>query len=621
MDYKPEIKSKKNITSVQGENLEKIIEQMNDCLCKVECNIGSGTGFFSLIPFPNKINRIPVLMTNNHVLQEKDIIKGKKINISMNNNKFSFYIDDSRKVYTSKYYDITIIEIKENDGFNFNKFLEIDDNIYKQNFNDYYRNRSIYVIHHPHEKPDFSVGKIKKITIDTKKIEHDCNTEDGSSGSPIIDYKTNKIVGIHKGAEEEKRNVGTFIKDPIEKFYEEYIKKKSINNVLNKKSNKSIENINNKNMGLNSNNNTDEITIKYKKNNKSNSSNFITLIELSGLNETSSDGKLFGENFVRNNKHLCKIIIGNKEYELKSYLNECDEVKKNEFKIKLKGISKVSSLAYMFCGCYSLDSIEGFSEINTKNMTTFAFLFSYCNISSIPDISKWDTRNVVAMNCMFMQCVNLKSISDISKWNTSKLKNLINIFCECHSLEYLPDISKWNTDSLEKIDGMFAECHSLKYLPDISNWKTNKFNTLRSVFYQCKSVVYFPDISKWDTSNVCDMWGLFGLCESLEVLPDISNWNTSKVKNMSKMFVGCQSLAFLPDISKWNTNNVEDISYMFTGCQNLIELPDISKWNISNVKDKTGMFQFCNNNLNIPDKFKTNIVENIVGIFKNAFKI
>ena len=123
-------------------------------------------------------------------------------------------------------------------------------------------------------------------------------------------------------------------------------------------------------------NSIDEITIKYKKGNI-NVVDVILKVQLVGLKETSSNNKLFGENFVENNKHLCKIIIGNKEYELKSYLDkECDEVKKNEFEIKLKGISKVTDLTCMFCGCLSLDSIQGFSNIDTSKITRLSLLYS-----------------------------------------------------------------------------------------------------------------------------------------------------------------------------------------------------------------------------------------------------
>ena len=128
------------ITSIQGETLEKINDQMKNCSCIIECKEkGNGSGFFSLIPFPNKTRSLPVLMTNNHVLSKEDIIKGKKINIYMKEKKFNILVDDSRRVHTNKSYDITIIELHENDGLDINKFLEIDDSIYKNKLDDFFK--------------------------------------------------------------------------------------------------------------------------------------------------------------------------------------------------------------------------------------------------------------------------------------------------------------------------------------------------------------------------------------------------------------------------------------------------------------------------------------------------
>ena len=730
-DYIKEIDFEGAITSIQGDSLEKIKDQMKNCSCKIECNEkGNGSGFFSLVPFPNKTHLVPVLMTNNHVLGKEDIIKGKKINIKMEDKKFSILIDDSRRVFTDQSFDITIIEMINSDGLDFNKFLDIDDSIYKENFYEFFKNRSIYLIHHPKSKDEteFAVGIIKSISIDTNVINHTCKSEPGSSGSPILDLKTNKIIGIHKGSvNNQKYNVGTFIKDPVEKFYKECGNKiisveflsgnpkkenkiKNINNYdsqnqnnnYNGKYNKSelksnnniIQNINDKinnnlsynefslfnqdnknykkydlieennykenydnNIGLKNkkvfNNNInngdnkminyknikddlgsindnsmkeqnpniiDEITIKYIKKNI-NAFDVLLKLQLYGLKETNSSDKLFGEHFVENNNHLCKIIIGNKEYELKSYLNkECDEINKNEFEIKLKGISKVTDLSCMFCGCLSLDSIKGFSNINTSKITRLSYLFCCCKITSIPDISKWDTSNVESIDHMFLHCFNLKSLPDISKWNTSNIKYFTNLFSDCKNLEYIPDISKWDTNNLQDMKGLFAACSSLKSLPDISKWKTTKIKSFHYLFYSCSKLVDLPDISKWDTSNITDMSNLFENCTSLEFLPDISGWNTSKVTNMNRMFYNCKSLLFLPDISKWNTSNVQDMNSMFFFCANLFELPDISKWDITNVQNKSNMFFNCNKNLNIPEKFKLNPISNLFGIYSDGFK-
>ena len=119
-------------------------------------------------------------------------------------------------------------EIKKTDKLNFNDFLEIDENIYKNNLNDTYKQKSVYLIYYPYgKKASYSNGVIKRINEDNYNIEHLCSTKPGASGCPIINLNNNRVMGIHKGADIKNWNVGTFIKDPIIKFYEEIKKKEN----------------------------------------------------------------------------------------------------------------------------------------------------------------------------------------------------------------------------------------------------------------------------------------------------------------------------------------------------------------------------------------------------------
>ena len=56
---------------------KKIIEQMERNICKINIGQTQGTGFFCKIPFPNEENMIPVLMTNNHVINNDALNKDK----------------------------------------------------------------------------------------------------------------------------------------------------------------------------------------------------------------------------------------------------------------------------------------------------------------------------------------------------------------------------------------------------------------------------------------------------------------------------------------------------------------------------------------------------------------
>ena len=50
---------------------ENILDQMNNFVCRI-FNNGKGTGFFTKIPFKSKL--LPVLITNNHIINQNNIV-------------------------------------------------------------------------------------------------------------------------------------------------------------------------------------------------------------------------------------------------------------------------------------------------------------------------------------------------------------------------------------------------------------------------------------------------------------------------------------------------------------------------------------------------------------------
>ena len=56
-------------------------------------------------------------------------------------------------------------------------------------------------------------------------------------------------------------------------------------------------------------------------------------------------------------------------------------------------------------------------------------MFSACtSLSSLPDISKWETKNVTNMYCIFYGCSSLSSLPDIDKLELNKSLNTYNLF-------------------------------------------------------------------------------------------------------------------------------------------------------------------------------------------------
>jgi V8-like Glu-specific endopeptidase len=187
-----------------------LIPKAEENICKIYCTNGShGTGFFCNIQYDFNFT-MKVLMTNHHVLNEEDILKGKKIVFSTNNDKIfhEVLIDESRKIYTDKDYDITIIELKKSDKLVGISFFEIDNRIFKKNFLQLLKNEQIYLLHYPKGKEmEYSMGLIKYINEDDYTINHSCDSSGGSSGGPIINTISFQVLGIHKGEPKEKKTI------------------------------------------------------------------------------------------------------------------------------------------------------------------------------------------------------------------------------------------------------------------------------------------------------------------------------------------------------------------------------------------------------------------------------
>ena len=72
-------------------------------------------------------------------------------------------------------------------------------------------------------------------------------------------------------------------------------------------------------------------------------------------------------------------------------------------------------------------------------------------------------------------------------------------FSGCSSLSSLHDISKWNTNKVTDMSDMFSDCLSLSSLPNISRWNTNKVTDNRFMVYGCLNIIISnPIIDKFN---------------------------------------------------------------------------------------------------------------------------
>ena len=290
----------------------------------------------------------------------------------------------------------------------------------------------------------------------------------------------------------------------------------------------------------------------------------------------SYDIRILGSDFVKNNKNKAKLIINNKKYALKEFINQKGSTS-DEIKINILLNKDLLNISSFFKNCFKLIEFsfkDNILDIDNEETKDFEENFG-CKIDYNEDInsdiynnarndtiySNYSTitsgkenynshddsiieniedslifhqyNNYFNISYTFFDCVSLKSLPDISKWNTSNVFDMSVIFAGCSSLSSLPDISKWNTSNVIDMSGMFFNCSSLLSLPDISKWNINNVIDMKSMFWNCSSLTSLPDISKWDNIDIDSM---FSNCISLSSLPNIYGYD---IFSKNKMFINC----------------------------------------------------------------------------------
>ena len=177
-------------------------------ICKLNTGKSKATGFFL-----NSLNQNKYLITNNHVINIDIMTLYSNVNIEIYDGK-CFNLDLNNIQHNIKFYekpiDITIIKIDDLDEIcSFVEFLDIDYNIKK----DYkiYLYENVFTFGYPLGN-DIECAPGKIVSISDKEFLHNCDTERGFSGSPIILASISKVIGVHKeGIIDKKLNAGTLL--------------------------------------------------------------------------------------------------------------------------------------------------------------------------------------------------------------------------------------------------------------------------------------------------------------------------------------------------------------------------------------------------------------------------
>ena len=576
--------SKSNDFCPLDKSFEKII-------FTVKNNGKKGTGFFCKIKNPNSSDSLPVLITSSQFYNKEDFYTKKKIELIIKNSKYTLYVDDSRKSYINDdKYNISLLEIKKEDYLDIDSFLEIESDE-GFNSNNLYQNESLGLVSYNKKEKKYNAIKFKIKTINENQyaFKFVSNLNEELIGSPIINITNNKILGIYKNYDKKiNLNNGILLKIPINEFFEEE-RQREIFNPKNKnifKTSKTLKST----IRLNNENEEKEIGIIYI------------------IPKKLHDLRLFGDDFVKNNKDKCKLLFYDDkrdkeiEYELCSllktdFINDITELKESQncFRVVLKLNEDLTDLSSMFKDCINLIAFDHFfSNLKTEKVTTMSGMFEGCIfLQDFENIDQLKTSSVTDMSYMFKNCSYISDL-DLTGWDISSVKTIKGMFEGCEKLDILIGLPDLNVSNVTDMSYLFSKCKILHDVTDISEWNTENVTNMEFMFQGCSSLQELPDISKWNTSKVKNMDSMFNSCEALKSLPDISSWDISNVNNLSNMFKDCKSIEKIPNISNWNTANVEYMTGMFQNCEALKEKPNIGKWNLNNLKSNNDLFEGCN---------------------------
>ena len=202
-------------TPVTIDKTSKILDQMKKSICKIKTKNGRGTGFFCTAELKSK--EAQLLITSHHIVDKKILDSDGSLDIIIDNDEEkTIEINEKRKVYINKEYDLTIIELREKDKIK--DFLELD-NIFDNDYN--LSNQSIYLLQYSKlgkdQKAAVSYGMLKE--IEGYDMVNYCNALTGSIGGPILNLQNNKVIGMHREASSEGINKATFLKFALEEFF------------------------------------------------------------------------------------------------------------------------------------------------------------------------------------------------------------------------------------------------------------------------------------------------------------------------------------------------------------------------------------------------------------------
>ena len=307
-----------------------------------------------------------------------------------------------------------------------------------------YENKSMYMIHYPNGNNCLSFGIIEKVNDDNIDIRHLCPSRDGSSGSPILNYNTFKVVAIHTGRHKTKNiNFGKILREPLKEFNDNENKLKREKSNVSLKSKETIEsetNIRKNSISfLEDSKNEIYLKIKILKDDINKKIYYVDNTNFSDW-ETKKSHK---HDFLKELNELnTKVLINNNEIKYnKFFIPKKDGI----YDIKLVFSIKMKDCSFMFSNCGNILSID-LSNFDSSCVTRLDHMFYECYLLNRINFDNFCTKKVIDMSYMFLKCTKLENL-DISSFDVFKVEKMLDMFLDCKGLKTV----KVNKGSFDKI--------------------------------------------------------------------------------------------------------------------------------------------------------------------------
>ena len=115
--------------------------------------------------------------------------------------------------------------INQNNNSNINEYLELDEKIFNNDSEIFNKTKYVYMLSFSgYKESKISFGNLLKKEERNFDITYTCVSGLGSAGAPILDYYSNKVIGIHtaarrkRGSNEIDYRIGTFLKYPLDEL-------------------------------------------------------------------------------------------------------------------------------------------------------------------------------------------------------------------------------------------------------------------------------------------------------------------------------------------------------------------------------------------------------------------